>query len=132
MKIKVWSAKGKCPLCHHGTGSKHHKECPNRYKTSWEVRNGYKIGERPSSQQYAEGVFDSETTKLRVIVSKDVGHWHLSISHPDRYPTLDEIRDVRYLFLPDNVTMAMIYPPMNEYVNVHPNCFHLWEIKADM
>jgi hypothetical protein len=53
--------------------------------------------------------------------------WHLSIAHPDRYPTWDEIHDARYRLVPDAVTMAMFLPPRDEYVNVHPNCFHLWQ-----
>jgi hypothetical protein len=55
--------------------------------------------------------------------------WHMSISHPTRYPTWDEIRDARYTLCPKNITMAMLLPPENEYVNAHPNCFHLYEIK---
>lgn len=54
--------------------------------------------------------------------------WHMSISHPTRYPTWDEIRDARYALVPDEVTMAMLLPPRSEYVNVHENCFHLWQV----
>ncbi|MBC7340853.1 MAG: hypothetical protein H5U02_00100 [Clostridia bacterium] len=64
-----------------------------------------------------------------VIVGRSDAGWHLSISHPDRYPTWDEIKEARYLLVPDNVTMAMLLPPKTEYVNVHKNCFHLWQIK---
>lgn len=53
--------------------------------------------------------------------------WHLSISHPKRYPHWDEIKDARYRFIPDQVTMAMLLPPEAEYVNMHKNCFHLHE-----
>jgi len=56
--------------------------------------------------------------------------WHLSLSHPTRYPTWNEIRDARYALLPDNCTMAMLLPPKGEYVNMHPNCFHLHEMAA--
>lgn len=56
--------------------------------------------------------------------------WHLSISHPDRYPSWDEICDARYSLLPDDVTMAQVLPPRRQYVNLHPNCFHLWEIEG--
>ncbi len=76
---------------------------------------------------FSEGVH--REGELIVIVSKDDEYWHLSISHKDRYPTFDEIRDARYKYIPDEVTMAMLFPPKAEYVNVHPNCFHLWEIK---
>lgn len=54
--------------------------------------------------------------------------WHLSISRKDRYPTWDEIKDARYAFLPGIKYMAQILPPENEYVNIHNNCFHLWEL----
>lgn len=53
--------------------------------------------------------------------------WHLSISHRNRYPTWDEIKEARYRFIPDQVTMAMLLPPEDEYVNVHNNTFHLHE-----
>lgn len=58
--------------------------------------------------------------------------WHLSISCRNRYPTWDEIRDARYEFVPDDCTMVMVLPPKADYVNVHPNCFHLHEIVEDI
>lgn len=54
--------------------------------------------------------------------------YHLSIAHPDRYPTWDEVADARYELIPDGVTMAMLLPPAGEYVNVHDYCLHLWQI----
>jgi hypothetical protein len=57
--------------------------------------------------------------------------WHLSISHPHRYPNWDEIHDARYQLVPDEVTMAMILPPKADYVNLHPNCFHLHQIMPE-
>lgn len=63
--------------------------------------------------------------------------WHLSISHrtnthppePGRYPDWDEITEARYRFIPDAVRIAMLLPPRDEWVNVHPTTFHLWEIQ---
>jgi hypothetical protein len=54
--------------------------------------------------------------------------WHLSIAHRHRYPTWDEIADVRYELIPADVTMALLLPPPGEYVNEHEHCFHLWQI----
>ena len=62
-----------------------------------------------------------------VIVGLEVG-WHLSIAHPTRYPTYEEIKEARYKFLPNETTVAMLFPPKEEFVNLHSNCFHLWEI----
>lgn len=63
-----------------------------------------------------------------VLVSKDHGKLHLSISHPDRLPNYEEIKFARYHYLPDSVYMAQIFPPKAEFVNLHPNCLHLWQL----
>jgi hypothetical protein len=65
---------------------------------------------------------------LQVMVSEELGLMHLSVSHPRRYPTWDEIRDLRYQFLPNDRTFAILFPPKEQYVNVHENCFHLHEV----
>ena len=89
------------------------------------------IGGMPSiySKAYAKG-------DLRIWLTRDVYNnnqlrWHMSISTKTRYPTWNEIRDAWYALKPKecaNVTVAMMLPPEAEYVNVHPNCFHLHEI----
>jgi hypothetical protein len=65
---------------------------------------------------------------LQVMVSEELGVMHLSVSHPRRYPTWDEIRDLRYELLPNDRTFAILFPPKEQYVNVHPNCFHIHEV----
>jgi hypothetical protein len=70
--------------------------------------------------------------ELSVIVGEEPGiGWHLSVAHPRRYPTWDEIKAARYDHVPDAVTMVMCLPPREEYVNVHRNCFHLHEAPGD-
>lgn len=56
--------------------------------------------------------------------------WHLSISHPHRHPTWDEIKVARYRLLDPELTFGMLLPPAAVYVNVesHDHVFHLWEI----
>jgi hypothetical protein len=54
--------------------------------------------------------------------------WHVSVSHPRRYPGWDEIADVRYKLVPNDVTMALLLPPPDDYVNDHDRCFHLWQV----
>jgi hypothetical protein len=77
-----------------------------------------------------EPVFCGYWGRLTVMVSRDDGKWHMSVSHPTRYPTWDEIRDARYEFIPDEITMAMFLPPRDQYINVHENCFHLHEVEG--
>ena len=68
----------------------------------------------------------------RVLISQEdhLGklRWHLSISCRDRYPGWEEIKDARYSLLPSGLTFAQILPPLDQYINIHPNCFHLWEV----
>ena len=59
--------------------------------------------------------------------------WHLSISHPKRHPTWDELKAARYWLLPEDRTFGILLPPAGEYVNVpqQDHVFHLWEV-ADL
>lgn len=53
--------------------------------------------------------------------------WHMSISHPKRYPGWDEIKEARYQLLPTDIDFMMLLPKPADYVNFHKNCFHLWQ-----
>lgn len=64
---------------------------------------------------------------VKVIASVDDGALHVSISHSHRYPTWDEIRAVRDWAFPEETEVVMVLARKSEYVNLHPNCFHLWE-----
>ena len=55
--------------------------------------------------------------------------WHISISHPSRYPTWEEIKRARYELTPKDIEMVMHLPKPENYVNIHENCFHLWELE---
>jgi hypothetical protein len=74
--------------------------------------------------------YQNPSSNLQVLVTREPRGWHMSISHPTRYPKWDEIKRARYWFVPDEVTMAQLLPPRAEFVNIHENCFHLWEIKG--
>lgn len=52
--------------------------------------------------------------------------WHLSVSHEHRYPTWDEMMVFRSFFFDDDMEVIMVMPPLDEYINIHNNCFHLW------
>lgn len=65
---------------------------------------------------------------LTCLVTIDAGLFHMSVSHPRRYPTWDELKALRYTLLPDAKTFAILFPPMAQYVNLHPNCFHFHEV----
>ena|SRR5215467_8617445 len=59
--------------------------------------------------------------------------WHLSISHPHRHPSWDEIKTVRYRLMGPHTSMAMLLPPADSYVNVErqDHVFQLYELLGD-
>jgi hypothetical protein len=67
----------------------------------------------------------------RVCVAKEQGYWHISVSCPHRYPTWDEIFTAWYDLVPDapQINGAIILPRKSEYVNLHPNCFHVHQLR---
>lgn len=95
----------------------------------------------PNTRAFQKEVADGF---LNLIVGLDPGGgWHMSISHADktlvspsghmvpggRVPTYEEIKEARYKFCPNEIYMAMILPPREEFVNVHPTTMHLYQIR---
>lgn len=79
-----------------------------------------------SGKTFKPGIFTMG--RCNVIVTIDDGKWHLSISTPYCSPSYKEIKEARYRFIPDDVYMAQIFPPVSEFVNIHPYCHHLFQI----
>jgi hypothetical protein len=53
--------------------------------------------------------------------------WHLSIAHPTRYPSWDEVAKARYELLPLDLNFEMPLPRPEDYVSIHENCFQVWQ-----
>lgn len=68
--------------------------------------------------------------QCKVLLSRDGPDriWHLSISHKSRLPTWHELIEARYRLVPDEAEMAILLPSRAEYVNLHPNCLHLYQV----
>lgn len=65
--------------------------------------------------------------QLTVLASVHPGEvLHVSIAHPKRNPTWEEIKRVRRLYWDDQAEVVMMLPPEDEYVNIHEYCYHLW------
>ena len=65
-----------------------------------------------------------------IFVNLENGGWHLSAScnHVIGYY---ELKEIRYNFLPNSIYAAQIFPPREEFVNIHENCYHLYQIPVD-
>lgn len=75
--------------------------------------------------------WDHRDQQRRVFISLEdrgsAGKWkHVSVSHRDRYPTWDEIIEVKELFLGKECSAMQLIPPRSKWLNLMENCFHLW------
>lgn len=90
----------------------------------------------------AAGALAAESWKVggcSVIVAREPRNdgygWHLSISHPSRYPTWDEVKTAVYgiptVKLAPGRTFAQLLgnPTGGPWVDTDQNCFHLFEIE---
>lgn len=91
-------------------------------RAKWKLKGDAPMA--PGCKWYAWG-------DCNVFVGQEPVGWHLSISTPYRNPTWEEIKQARYDLCPHDVTMAMILPPTDEFVNIHNFCFHLYQIPND-
>lgn len=56
------------------------------------------------------------------------GWEHVSVSHPSRCPTWEEMCKVKEMFWRDDETVVQFHPRKERYYNVHPYCLHLWKM----
>ncbi|HEX6826435.1 MAG TPA: hypothetical protein VF077_08980 [Nitrospiraceae bacterium] len=84
----------------------------------------------PPMLQYA-GVRVYSWQGVRVIITYEAMGYHMSVSCEGRDPTWAEIATARYKLFPGVPNMAMYLPSLEDYVNLHPYTFHLYESKVD-
>lgn len=100
----------------------------NKYRRPTPPQFPFKIREEERTDEYgvySTGVFDYKGKVI--VVNNEEGLWHLSVTakHTLGYY---ELKEVRYKFMPNSMQVAQIFPPREEFVNVHENCFHLFEL----
>lgn len=63
---------------------------------------------------------------LSVIASNGRGWDHVSVSHPYRTPTWQEMCEIKRLFFKEEETVIQYHPARSNYINIHDHCLHLW------
>jgi len=63
-----------------------------------------------------------------MVIASDEGGWeHVSVSLKNRTPNWKEMCFIKDLFWSEDEAVVQFHPPKSEYVNMHPNCLHLWK-----
>jgi hypothetical protein len=63
---------------------------------------------------------------MAIVFSNGGGWEHVSVSHPDRTPTWEEMDDVKRRFWQETDTVMQLHVPPAQHKNCHPHCLHLW------
>ena len=63
---------------------------------------------------------------LHILASDGEGWDHVSVSTPKKIPTWKQMCQVKALFWGPEDCVIQYHPPSSEYINIHPNCLHLW------
>lgn len=63
---------------------------------------------------------------LKVIASEGCGWQHVSVSLKNRCPNWREMCFIKDFFWEPEDIVMQLHPKQSEYVNLHPNCLHLW------
>lgn len=65
---------------------------------------------------------------LAEVEQHDGARWlHVSFSMPRETPSHDDVFTVRRMFFRRDSLVLQLFPPMDEYVNLHHHTLHLWE-----
>jgi hypothetical protein len=94
--------------------------------------------ERMAIERGATRFFGATMGECRILLGHEPDEqgrlrWHLTISCESRHPSWDEIKTARYRFCGPDLTMAMILPIAERYINVpaQDHVFQLWELIAE-
>ena len=67
-----------------------------------------------------------------VLITKDGGtilHLRVSSNPNAKFIELEEVKALRDMLLPKDKIFGMFFPPEHEFINIHKNCFHLFEVQ---
>lgn len=66
--------------------------------------------------------------KMFGVIFSDGGGWdHVSVSHPNRCPTWEEMCIIKDIFFREDECCVEYHPANKNYVNIHAYCLHIWK-----
>lgn len=70
---------------------------------------------------------DGLSVCMSVVEHEKHGAWlHVSCSYPARLPSYKDITEVKRRFIGPDIGAIEVYAAVDEHVNIHPFCRHLW------
>lgn len=88
----------------------------------------------PNGQQARRWIVERGKREFSVLLTRDEiqpadERWHLSIAGRDgKVPEWDDIAALAHRLRP-GITFVLGVPPKSWWINIHPGCLHLWELR---
>lgn len=97
-------------------------------KSSAEIAENRRIQVLLEGEDGGQGIIALPQWRGTVIWSTGAGWEHVSVSPEIKriVPTWDDMCKIKDIFFGDDEAVIQIHPPKDEYVNIMPNCLHLW------
>lgn len=82
-------------------------------------------------QPWGDGYALREPGGLRLLIDAEIKAdgmaWlHVSVSRKNYPPSWDDLKRVKRDFIGPDYAAIMVFPPDEDFVNIHPHCHHLW------
>lgn len=74
----------------------------------------------------------SDAPALITIFSRDKDWEHVSVSTPERCPTWEEMSMIKRIFWDDDEVCMQLHVEVENHVNNHPYCLHIWRPRRGM
>ena len=68
---------------------------------------------------------------LAVVASNGGGWDHVSVSRSNRCPNWPEMEHIQRMFFKDDEDAMQLHVPIDEHLNMHPHCLHLWRPQTE-
>ena len=96
-------------------------------KTIKEIKQNPKLEIQKQSIDGVAGILHMTGLRECTFVASWGGGWeHVSVCPKNRCPDWDEMCRIKDMFWNDDEVVMQLHPAKSNYVNLMPNCLHLW------
>lgn len=97
-------------------------------KSLEEIKDNSKLEIKQESVDGIAGLLHMTGLRKCTIIASWGGGWeHVSVCPANRCPTWEEMCKIKDMFWNSNEVVMQIHPEKSAYVNIMPNCLHLWK-----
>lgn len=95
---------------------------PSRLPSSWKMIQS----PLPASSHAFAHVSGLAVMSSLATMANGTRWMHISCSRKNKLPSWEDLKAIKRWFIGDDAPAVQVLPREADYVNIHPNCLHLW------